>query len=128
MFCIGFTKRSMGQIKKTSYAKTSQIKQIRRKMGERMQYEAQSVSLAELVNKLIPELIGREIERATQTIYPLNNVFIRKVKMLRAPKIDLNKLIELHGGGSMDKGSKVRREEDDDEPADGGDESGSDEE
>jgi small subunit ribosomal protein S3Ae len=111
MFCIGFTKRTMGQIKKTSYAKTSQIKQIRRKMVERMQYEANSVSLAELVNKLIPEIIGREIERATQTIYPLNNVFIRKVKMIRAPKIDLNKLIELHGGGSMDKGSRVERED-----------------
>jgi len=113
MFCIGFTKRTMGQIKKTSYAKTSQIKQIRRKMVERMQYEANSVSLAELVNKLIPEIIGREIERATQTIYPLNNVFVRKVKMIRAPKIDLNKLIELHGGGSMDKGSRVERDRDD---------------
>lgn len=127
MFCIGFTKRSQGQIKKSSYAKTSQIKQIRRKMIERMQYEANSVSLAELVTKLIPELIGREIERATQTIYPLNNVFIRKVKMLRAPKIDLNKLIELHGGGSMDKGAKVERREDD-EVEDKGDASGSDDE
>lgn len=127
MFCIGFTKRSQGQIKKSSYAKTSQIKQIRRKMIERMQYEANSVSLAELVTKLIPELIGREIERATQTIYPLNNVFIRKVKMLRAPKIDLNKLIELHGGGSMDKGAKVERREDD-AVEDKGDASGSDDE
>jgi len=72
---------------------------------------------------LIPELIGREIERATQTIYPLNNVYIRKVKMLRAPKIDLNKLIELHGGGSMDKGQKVERESgDEDDEEDGEDE------
>lgn len=129
MFCIGFTKRAQGQIKRTSYAKTSQIKALRRKMKERMQYEANSVSLAELVNKLIPELIGREIERASATIYPLNNVFIRKVKMLRAPKIDLNKLIELHEWGSGEKGgSKVRREEDDDQPADGSDDSDSDDE
>lgn len=91
-----------------------------------MQYEASSVSLAELVNKLIPELIGREIERATQTIYPLKDVFIRKVKMLRAPKIDLNKLIELHGGGAMDKGRKVDREDDDAEDGDKSDEEGED--
>jgi len=113
MFCVGFTKRTMGQVKKTSYAQSAQVRAIRRKMIERMQYEANSVSLAELVTKLIPEIIGREIERATQTIYPLNNVFIRKVKMLRAPKIDLNKLIELHGGGSMDKGTRVERSDDD---------------
>jgi len=125
MFCIGFTKRTMGQNKTTSYAQSAQVRAIRRKMIERMQYEAGNVSLAELVNKLIPELIGREIERATQTIYPLNNVFIRKVKMLRAPKIDLNKLIELHGGGSMDKGQKVERSEDEE---DAGEESGEEEE
>jgi len=122
LFCIGFTKRTMHQNKKTSYAQSAQIRAIRRKMIERMQYEAQSVSLAELVNKLIPELIGREIERATQTIYPLNNVFIRKVKMLRAPKIDLNKLIELHGGGSMDKGTKVERDDDNEDGGSGAEE------
>lgn len=117
LFCIGFTKRTMGQNKKTSYAQSAQVRAIRRKMIKCIQYEASSVSLAELVNKLIPELIGREIERATQTIYPLKDVFIRKVKMLRAPKIDLNKLIELHGGGSMDRGKKVDRD-DDEEPQD----------
>lgn len=121
MFCIGFTKRTMGQNKKTSYAQSAQVRAIRRKMIERMQYEAGNVSLAELVNKLIPELIGREIERATQTVYPLNNVYIRKVKMLRAPKIDLNKLIELHGGGKMDKGQKVERSDDEDEDIGGED-------
>ena len=30
--------------------------------------------IQQLVNKLIPEVIGREIEKATQGIYPLQNV------------------------------------------------------
>lgn len=39
LFCIGFTKKSAGQLKKTSYAKSSKIRQIRAKMIEYMQKE-----------------------------------------------------------------------------------------
>jgi len=63
-----------------------------------MQREASSVDLNELVSKLIPEIIGKEIEKAAEGVYPLQNVLIRKVKMLRSPKLDINKFLELHGG------------------------------
>ena len=54
--------------------------------------------------------MGKEIEKATQGIFPLQNVFIRKVKILKAPKFDLQKLMELHGEGSgEDTGAKVDR-------------------
>ena len=56
--------------------------------------QAQSCDLKELVLKFIPESIGREIEKATSSIYPLQNVFIRKVKILKFPKFDLGKLME----------------------------------
>jgi len=64
-------------------------------MSEIMVKEASSCDLKELVAKFIPEAIGREIEKATQGIYPLQNVFIRKVKILKAPKFDLGKLMEV---------------------------------
>jgi len=67
-------------------------------MVDILQKEASSVDLNELVAKLIPEIIGKEIEKAAEGIYPLQNVLIRKVKMIRSPKVDLNKLLELHGG------------------------------
>ncbi|KAJ1408151.1 Ribosomal protein S3Ae [Sesbania bispinosa] len=53
-------------------------------------------------------MIGKEIEKATSSIYPLQNVFIRKVKILKAPKFDLGKLIE-HYGHSEYVGIKVDR-------------------
>ncbi|KAL5712504.1 40S ribosomal protein S3-1 [Ranunculus cassubicifolius] len=109
MFCIGFTKRRPNQVKRTCYAQTSQIRQIRRKMTEIMVNQAQSCDLKELVAKFIPEMIGKEIEKATQSIYPLQNVFIRKVKILKAPKFDLGKLMEVHGDYSEDVGVKVDR-------------------
>jgi len=98
LFCIGFTMKRKNQVKKTSYAQTAQVKQIRKKMSEIMHKEASAADLNELVLKFIPETIGKEIERQTAGIYPLQNVLIRKVKMLRAPKTDIAKLLELHGG------------------------------
>jgi len=98
VFAIGFTKRRQNQIKKTAYAQTAQQRNIRKKMVEIIQREASSVDLNEFVTKLIPEIVGREIEKATEGIFPLQNVLIRKVKMVRAPKTDLAKLLEIHEG------------------------------
>ena len=52
LFCIGFTKKQPNQIKKTCYAKSSQIRNIRRKMVEIMSKEVSTVDLKEVVNKL----------------------------------------------------------------------------
>lgn len=46
------------QVKRTCYAQSSQIRQIRKKMVEIMQREAASCDLKELVGKFIPESIG----------------------------------------------------------------------
>lgn len=97
LFAIGFTKRRPLQVRKTTYAQTSQIREIRKKMFEIMTREASSCDLKELVQKFIPEAIGREIEKATRSIYPLQNVYVRKAKILKAPKFDMSKLLELHG-------------------------------
>lgn len=64
-------------------------------MREIMTKEAQSCDLKELVSKFIPEVIGKEIEKATAGIYPLQNTVVRKVKILKAPKFDLTKLMEV---------------------------------
>jgi hypothetical protein len=64
-------------------------------MVEIITRETQSCDLKELVQKFIPELIGKEIEKATAGIYPLQNTFVRKVKILKSPKFDLGKLMEV---------------------------------
>ena len=80
-------------------------------MTEIMSREAQSCTLSQLTTKLIPEVIGREIEKATQGIYPLQNVHVRKVKLLKSPKFDLGALLALHGESTTDEqGHKVERE------------------
>ena len=52
MFCIAFTRRLPNQIKKTSYAKASQVRNIRRKMVEIITKEIQQSDLKDVVSKL----------------------------------------------------------------------------
>jgi small subunit ribosomal protein S3Ae len=75
LFVIAFTKKRNNQIKKTTYAQTAQIRQIRKKMLEVIARESNGLTLQGLVGKLIPEAFGREIEKATHGIYPLQNVY-----------------------------------------------------
>jgi len=97
IFVVGFTKKRPNQLRKTSYAQSAQVRQIRKKMVEIIQRES-AVDLSDLVAKFVSEVIGREIEKAAAGIYPLQNVMVRKVKMLRSPKTDVGKLMDLHGG------------------------------
>ncbi|WWC69213.1 40S ribosomal protein eS1 [Kwoniella pini CBS 10737] len=108
LFSIGFTKRQFNQVKKTTYAQSSQIKEIRGKMIEIMKREAEGSDLKELVQKFVPESIGREIEKAAKGIYPLHNVYVRKCKIIKAPKIDASRLLEQHGEATdANTGAKV---------------------
>merc|ERR1712190_313520 len=110
MFVIAFTQRRPEQVKTNCYAQTAQIRKIRKKMTDIMTNEAGKVQLRELVKKLIPESIGKEIEKQTQGIFPLKDVLVRKVKILKNPKFDITKLMELHGdGGDFDEGAAYGR-------------------
>merc|ERR1719170_82426 len=99
LFCVGFTKKRTNQIRKTFYAQHQQVRQIRKKMMEIMTREVQTNDLKEVVNKLIPDSVGKDIEKACQSIYPLYDVFINKVKVLKRPRFDLGKLLDMHGEG-----------------------------
>ncbi|TKC41366.1 hypothetical protein EI555_000685 [Monodon monoceros] len=78
---------------KTSYARHQQVHQIHKKVMEIMTGEEQTNDLKKVVNKLIPDSIGKDTEK-------VHDVFVRKVKMLKKPKFELGKLTELQGEGS----------------------------
>ena len=44
----------------------------------------------------ITESVGKEITKECSKIFPLQNVLIKKVKVLKKPKFDLTKLMELY--------------------------------
>ena len=97
MFILAFTKKRQNQVKRTCYAQSSQIRQMRKKMVEITKRQSESCDLKELVTKLIPDVFAKEIEKACAGIFPLQNVAVRKCKILSAPKFDMNRLMEVHG-------------------------------
>lgn len=111
MFCIGFTTRRPNQIRKTSYAQTSQVRAIRKRMVTIMKQEIEKNDLKTVMEQIIAEAIGKEIGKQCEPVYPLRDTFVRKVKIIRRPKVDLHRLMELHTNAGKDQGDKVDRVE-----------------
>jgi len=93
--CIGFTDRVKPD-QKTCYAQSTQIRKIRAKMTEIITREVSNGTIKELVEKLIPDSIAIDIQKRCRGIYPMQEVHTRKVKVLKRPKLDRNKLMEAH--------------------------------
>jgi len=84
------------QVKKTHYAKSSQVREIRRKMSDTIKNEISQCTLEQVVDKLIPNAIGDTIKKACFNTFPLNPVNIRKVKVIKRPIQDYTKIMALH--------------------------------
>jgi small subunit ribosomal protein S3Ae len=110
LFCIGFTKRRHKQVSKTSYAQGGHVRAIRKKMIQIMTAKASASDFNKLISEFIPESIGQDIMVACNSIYPLSNVFIRKCKVLRKPKFDLQRLLEVHQGGAAGAAADVEED------------------
>jgi len=115
VFCIAFTKKDKNQQKATCYAKSAQCRAIRAKMVEKMSELGSKGDLRTLVKTLITADVGKDIEGACETIFPLQNCYIRKVKVLKKPKFDVTALMEWHNAdetsGAADTGKTVAAEE-----------------
>lgn len=98
VFVVGSTRRQRGQRRLTSYAQRSHIVRLRRRIVKIIQDELSTCDIPTLTLKLSSEVIGRQVEKASLSIYPLQNVLTYKVKVIRAPRGDLGRLLELHGG------------------------------
>ncbi|KAB0355590.1 hypothetical protein FD755_021531 [Muntiacus reevesi] len=89
LFCVGFTEKCNSQIWKTTYA----------------QHQGAN-DLKEVVGKLIPNSIGKDIEKTCQSIYLLHDIFFRKVKVLKNAKCSSSGKVTGHETGA--KGEQVQ--------------------
>lgn len=82
-------------------------------MMEIMLAKIQKSSLKELVKSLVKEEVGKQIQKeCSSKIFPLqDSCMVRKVKILKKPKFDLTKLMELYqNDASLDKPVKKEAE------------------
>jgi len=65
-------------------------------MNKILQKEASTHSVTDFARWMLTDAPAEAITKACQFIYPLNNVIIRKVKMLKKAKLDSAKLEDLY--------------------------------
>ncbi len=109
VFGIGFTKKQPNQIKKTAYAQSAQIRAIRKTFVDTITKEVNKGDMKELFQKLVAGSIAEEIIKAVESTFPMQNVFIRKVKIVKSPKFDLTRLMDVHGDGAEDAGKAISK-------------------
>ncbi|CAD8162089.1 unnamed protein product [Paramecium octaurelia] len=109
IFVIAFTKSIKNQQRKTTYAQRSQIKDIRKKIVEIVLKEVSKKSITQLLGFFNQESLAKEIGKATRTIFPLQNITLRKVKLVKRPKVDAQKLREFYDDSNRAKTAQVRR-------------------
>jgi len=110
VFITAFTKKAgQEQVKKTTYAQSQQVKQIRKKMTELVIAQVSNADIKELIAKLLPDSIAAEIVKAAQPIYPIQDCYISKIKVVKKPKVDLHRLAELHGEAGVKVNAKGER-------------------
>jgi small subunit ribosomal protein S3Ae len=97
LFPIAFTASSgKKQLKATTYAQRSQVKQIRKIMVDVITKEVSKSSLKDVVVKLITDKIPTEITQQAKKIFPIHNCIIRKVKTVKRPRFDITQLLSIH--------------------------------
>lgn len=113
IFIIAFTKDAKDQVKVFSYAQSAQIKKIRRKITGLLQQTVSAGALKDLVGLLISDKLEADIKSACQSIYPLDPVHVFKVKLVKKPKVDFTKLMEIHDGAAetLDGGVQLAESE-----------------
>jgi small subunit ribosomal protein S3Ae len=96
-FPLAFTASSgRKQLKATTYAQRSQVKQIRKKMVDVITREVTKSTLKDVVVKLINDKLPSEITQEAKKIFPVHNCIIRKVKTVKRPRFDISQLLSIH--------------------------------
>jgi len=96
IMALAFTARQQGQVKKNAYAKHSQERIMRARMRDIIKNHVSSETLQGVVRKLSDDVLGKDILKSCKLIYPLKDSLIEKVKVLRKPKRDVSRLMEMH--------------------------------
>lgn len=96
IFTIAFTQRRKTQLKATCYASTTQQGKIRKKMREIIVEESKGVPLKQLTDKFVEMTIEKRIAKECNRIFPLQNVYLKRVKMLKKPRFDFSRLMDMY--------------------------------
>lgn len=96
IFGLAFTQRRKTQLKATCYASDTQKGKIRKKMREIIVEETKSCSLKQVCAKFVDRVIEKRIGKECNKIFPLQNIYLKRVKMLKKPRFDFARLMDMY--------------------------------
>jgi len=88
-----FTARKPNQQKVNTYAKHSQVRAIRKAFVKYIARRASKSTISEFAQNVISDDVSTKLLDKGKKIYPLSHVMVRKIKVLKKSKIDVNKLV-----------------------------------
>ncbi|GIQ89381.1 40S ribosomal protein S1/3, eukaryotes [Kipferlia bialata] len=96
-FMITFSKRSLGQQKNTCFANTNQQHGIRAAMMKVVREEVANQDLRSVIaNAIATDALSKTMEVECRRVFPVQNTLVRKIKVLRAPRLDNNAILDFH--------------------------------
>lgn len=108
-FITTFTAKKSGQLKSNCYAKSTQVRAIRKIICKHLSLEAQKLNIDQFASNVLSNSFIDELQKKSQNIFPLGHMLIRKVKVLKKSKIDINKLVN---DANQSKGNDAGQKQD----------------
>lgn len=97
VFISAHTTKQPGQLSKNSYAPRRLEKWVRHRMTKMVQKKLSKCTIDQTVTQLTSDVLIDSIARRCNPILPLRDMKIIKVKTVRRPKLDTQKLLDSHG-------------------------------
>jgi small subunit ribosomal protein S3Ae len=108
VFVVAFTTKQKGQLSKNCYAPGKLEKWVRLRITKIVQKRIGSVTLNRAVSLLAHDILSDALIQRCNAIIPLRDLKIYKVKVIRPPKVDLQKLQEQFGNVKQSAEDKPR--------------------
>jgi small subunit ribosomal protein S3Ae len=97
LFTMAFTKKQKNQLSKNSYSKTRLEKWVRLRMTNITKKRFAKLDLNGAVTQITQDVLADHLAKRCNPIVPLRDLKIRKVKVVRTPKLDTQRLLDSHG-------------------------------
>merc|ERR1712232_3625 len=92
VFVTVITSRNYGQKNKNAYAKSSQIRVMRKKVNASLIKKAASMSHSGFAKIILNSTLAQSLTGIAKGLLPINTLIVRKVKVLKKSKIDIKSL------------------------------------
>jgi small subunit ribosomal protein S3Ae len=94
IFLVAVTTRRQGQLKLNSFAKSSKVRLLRKKLTNELNLHASKLSSANLIHEIVSQTINAKLEKAATEVIPGVKLQIGKLKIVKRGNVDMVRATE----------------------------------